>query len=552
MIKFSADTRQKVLENLHGQLFDIVIIGGGITGAGVAMAAAKKGYKTLLLEKKDFASGTSSRSSKMIHGGLRYLQQMNIGLVKESLSEREILMQIAPHQVYPQEYVYPVYEFSQNNKFEVKIGLIGYDLLAGSQQIGHHRMLSAQKLSALEPEINPDQLTGAFIYYDCLVDDGRLTLASVQTAKYYGAKILNYFKVNTISGSFNSMEVEGVDQMSGKTFSVKTKVLVNATGPWTDNTRNYLQPSESLLRPTKGIHIVFDKKRLPLQRSVVIFSEDGRMIFTVPKGKYTYVGTTDTDYKGNLDEIYANDEDINYLLKAANQSFHRAKLTKKDIISTWAGLRPLIGSEGDPSDVSRDFEIVSDTSRFYTVAGGKLTTYRLMGEKTIRKIEKALPSEFNSVDNTRSDLAVAPLIGGNIRDITQYREFNKLIYSELWKLRPETIDRLITMYGTQFQLLGKYGSSRLTYITKDSDYLFAELDYILENEMVLTLEDIMWRRLSLLIFDALNGTDIVQIIADEMAKILNWDDKKKAEELVKYSNLVIANNGIAAGIRLDE
>jgi glycerol-3-phosphate dehydrogenase len=543
-MKFSVESRAEILTHSSEKVWDILVVGGGISGAGAAMAAARRGYKTILLEKGDFASGTSSRSSKMIHGGLRYLQQMNISLVRESLSEREILLQIAPHQVYPQEYVYPVYEYSKNNKFEIKIGLIGYDLLAGSRQIGHHRMLSPARLAKLEPEINQKEMTGAFIYYDCLVDDGRLTLAALQSAASMGAAIANYTEIKSCVINDGYVKVEVEDIISGKTFPVKSRMLINATGPWTDRMRHKLQKSDKLLRPTKGIHIVFKKERLPLTRSVVLFSEDGRMIFSVPKGKYTYIGTTDTDYKGDPDQVFASEADIDYLLAAANLAFDKAKLGREDIISTWAGLRPLIGGEeGDPSDISRDFEIIQDHPRFLTVAGGKLTTFRLMGEKTIDRAEKSLPLELRRSEGDHSHPESLPLFGGNIKDILSYKEIYGELYSELWGLSKETIHRLISLYGTQFPLLARYGEANLQPLSSASDILKAEIHYLVDYEMAVTLEDLMWRRLSLLIFDDQNGLHLVNAIADKMAAILNWSEPEKKSQLKAYSELVAKNFG---------
>jgi glycerol-3-phosphate dehydrogenase len=543
-MKFSVESRAEILTHSSEKVWDILVVGGGISGAGAAMAAARRGYKTILLEKGDFASGTSSRSSKMIHGGLRYLQQMNISLVRESLSEREILLQIAPHQVYPQEYVYPVYEYSKNNKFEIKIGLIGYDLLAGSRQIGHHRMLSPARLAKLEPEINQKEMTGAFIYYDCLVDDGRLTLAALQSAASMGAAIANYTEIKSCVINDGYVKVEVEDIISGKTFPIKSRMLINATGPWTDRMRHKLQKSDKLLRPTKGIHIVFKKERLPLTRSVVLFSEDGRMIFSVPKGKYTYIGTTDTDYKGDPDQVFASEADIDYLLAAANLAFDKAKLGRKDIISTWAGLRPLIGGEeGDPSDISRDFEIIQDHPRFLTVAGGKLTTFRLMGEKTIDRAEKSLPLELRRSEGDHSHPESLPLFGGNIKDILSYKEIYGELYGELWGLSKETIHRLISLYGTQFPLLARYGEANLQPLSSASDILKAEIHYLVDYEMAVTLEDLMWRRLSLLIFDDQNGLHLVNAIADKMAAILNWSEPEKKSQLKAYSELVAKNFG---------
>ncbi len=540
-MKFSAYSRRDRLAKLDGAHYDLVIIGGGITGAGTALAAARTGLKTLLVEKGDFAGGTSSRSSKMIHGGLRYLQQMNFGLVKESLSEREILLNLLPNQVYVQEYVYPVYEFSKNSRFEVKLGMIGYDLLAGSRRIGHHHQWTLRNFEEEEAQINRQKLTGGFVYHDCLVDDARLTLAAIQSAEAAGIHTLSYLSLVSLDHAEKEKILHLRDVLTHEFYTVSAATVVNCGGPWTDTIRKLAGYRNEILRPTKGIHLVFSRERLPLHRSVVIFGEDGRMIFTVPKGKYTYVGTTDTDYHETPDEVFADDEDVDYLLKAANTSFDKARLTRQDIISAWAGLRPLIGAEGDPSDVSRDFEILADDDRFLSIAGGKLTTFRLMGIRIIRELLKRNPEFGHSLPDDRTG-ADSPLWGGNIRNIDQYIRENSEYYAREWTIRESTVQRLITLYGTHFTLIARFGESAFRYIG-ESDILQGEILYQIHHEMALTLEDIMWRRLSLLLFDDGNGVAIAEKIVDIMARELNWDRKTKKSELQNYAETVAKSYG---------
>ena len=533
---FSAKTRKELLQNLN-PFYDLLIIGGGITGAGTAMAAAKTGLKTLLIDKNDFAYGTSSRSSKMIHGGLRYLQQMNFALVKESLTERELLMKLLPNQVFAQEYVYPVYEYSKNSRFEVKLGMIGYDLLAGSQRIGHHHHWTPDEFAAKEPAINREKLTGGFVYHDCLVDDSRLTLAAIQSAAAAGVECLSYFKLEKLKKQGDNWALKCHDELdNSQEYSFNAAAIINATGPWTDEIRNLAGYKNKVLRPTKGVHLVFKKNRLPLKRSVVIFGEDGRMIFTVPKGDYTYLGTTDTDYNESIDSVFPDNKDRDYLLKAANNAFNDAHLTENDIISAWAGLRPLIGAEGDPSDINRDFEIISDENNFLSIAGGKLTTFRVMGLKIIRELLQKNPKEGVNApdDNAGSD---SPLWGGNILNFPIFLDENIEIYSEKWGLRDKTIERLIRLYGTRFSMIFSNCKKKCHYIAS-SDIIEEEILYQIQHEMALTLEDVMWRRLSLLLFEDNNGLDIVDEIAKIMAKELKWKRKEKQAHIEKYLKTV--------------
>jgi len=539
-MEFSHRTRKKILSGNSGS-YDLCIIGGGITGAGAALAAAHAGLKTLLIDKNDFASGTSSRSSKMIHGGLRYLQQMNFGLVKESLAEREILLNILPNQVVAREYVYPVYEYSKNSRFEVKLGMIGYDLLAGSKKIGHHQMWDVEDFIREEDAVNRDRLTGGFVYSDCLVDDARLTLSAIQTAVYLGVDALSYTALTEIRKEAHGYELKIRDLPGEGEHLFTAKTVINCTGPWTDEIRAAAGFGKKVLRPTKGIHLVFRRERLPLTRSVVIFGNDGRMIFTVPKGEYTYLGTTDTDHRGSADSIYADDSDVDYLLDAANKAFDRADLKRGDIISSWAGLRPLIGAEGDPSDISRDFEIIEDAPDFLSIAGGKLTTFRIMGIKIIKQLLKLNPKlKARQIDDhSGEDLS---LWGGNIRNIRQYRLEMGPLYAQLWGLRESTVDRLITVYGERFVQLQAFRRQRFHYLG-ETDILREEILYQVRHEMALRLEDIMWRRLSILLFMDDNGMSIAEEVASLMGKELGWSRTMRRSELRSYEETVKRSYG---------
>jgi len=364
---------------------DLLIIGGGIVGAGIARDAAMRGLRAGLVEQNDFASGTSSRSSRLLHGGLRYLAQGRVGLVRESSLEKTIIHHIAPHLAQPLAFVFPTYH--GNRKWvlwQLKLGVKIYDLLCGGRNLGKSTALTPTDVLRAVPALNPEGLTGAVRYYDGFTNDARLVLDTLRSAAKHGAIVLNYSPFrNATPGEFWQCEIE--DALSGKKLTVRARAVVNATGPWAGG----LPHSRVKLRLTKGIHLVVDNSRLPL-RETVVMTEGKRILFAIPWGARTILGTTDTDYTGPLDRVFAETADIDYILAVTNGFFPNAKLAATDVISTWAGLRPLIANpNGSPSDISRSHQIHNPEPGWWDVAGGKLTTYRLMAEQTVDRIVKS-------------------------------------------------------------------------------------------------------------------------------------------------------------------
>ena len=378
--------RQAAVQSLQAKLLDVLIIGGGIVGAGVARDAAMRGLRVGLVEQHDFAFGTSSRSSRLLHGGLRYLAQGRVGLVHEASVEKKVIHHIAPHLADPLPFIFPTY---RGNKdwvlWQLKIGVKIYDLLCGGRNLGKSTWLSQGKVLKMVPGLTPAGLNGAVRYYDGFTNDARLTIDTLRSAAAKGATVLNYCRYQGATRS-GLWECEIEDVLAKRTFKVRAHAVVNATGPWADG----LPHSRVKLRATKGIHLVVEHARAPVTETVVM-TEGKRILFVIPWGERTIIGTTDTDYRGSLDDVRADAADIGYVLQVTNQFFPNAKLTDKDVISAWAGLRPLVADpSGKPSDISRAHEIHNPEPGWWDVAGGKLTTYRLMGEQTVDQIVKAL------------------------------------------------------------------------------------------------------------------------------------------------------------------
>lgn len=375
MSKYSLKERTRFIEKLQNQQFDILIIGGGITGAGIALDAASRGLKTALVEKKDFASGTSSKSTKLIHGGLRYLKQFDFWLVKEVGSERAIVHQLAPHLVIPEKMLLPIIENGTYGTWLTSIGLKVYDILASVDGDDRRRMLEKKEALEKEPLLPKKILKGAGYYAEYRTDDARLTIENIKTAQQHGAICLNYAEVKDFV--YTDQKVSGVnvkDVLSHSEFTIKANLVVNATGPWVDELRVINQSKKGKqLHLTKGVHLVVPYEKFPVKQSVYFDIPDGRMMFAIPRGKITYFGTTDTNYNDNKDDVLTDAADAIYLISAVNNMFPDIHLEMKDIISTWAGLRPLIHEEGkSASELSRKDEIFISDTRLISIAGANL------------------------------------------------------------------------------------------------------------------------------------------------------------------------------------
>ncbi|WP_078555234.1 glycerol-3-phosphate dehydrogenase/oxidase [Bacillus alkalicellulosilyticus] len=502
------EKRIRTIMKLKDVKVDVLVIGGGITGSGIALDAQVRGLSTGLIEMQDFAAGTSSRSTKLIHGGLRYLKQLEFKLVSEVGKERAIVYENAPHVTTPIWMMLPIYKGGTFGKWSTSLGLSLYDILAKVKKTERRIMLSPTQAKSKEPLLKTKGLKGAGNYVEYRTDDARLTIEIIKTAVDKGALAVNYVKANTLLYEQGKVSgVEAVDGLTGDTFHIKAKKVVNATGPWVDFIREKDQSKEGKhLFLTKGVHIVFDKSKFPLQQAVYFDTpfKDGRMIFAIPRGDKTYVGTTDTVFHEDPVHPQMTEEDLTYLLEATNAMFPSLTLKAEDIESSWSGLRPLIHEEGKkPSDISRKDELFLSHSGLITIAGGKLTGYRKMAEKVVDVIVKQLKKE-TGVTYPPCSTAKVTLSGGEVGGTAQFPAFiEKQIDIGIKIGLSATVARnLVDCYGSNISYIydNIIHKKELNRQSKLPLHLFGSLLYGLEHEMVITPSDFFIRRTGALYF----------------------------------------------------
>jgi glycerol-3-phosphate dehydrogenase len=536
---FSILNRAEQIKTVASEKFDLVIIGGGVTGAGIALDAASRGMKTCLIEKNDFASGTSNKSTKLIHGGLRYLKQLEIGLVKESGRERAIVHKLAPHLVIPEKMLLPLVEGGTYGKLMTSIGLKVYDLLASVEGDDRRRMLNKAETLKKEPLLDAKTILGSGYYSEYRTDDARLTIELLKKASEFDAVILNYCEMETFiyntKGQINSIDC--IDHNSKDIISIESQNFVSATGPWVDVLREKdASKNKKQLHLTKGVHIVFPFKKLPLKQSVYFDVSDGRMIFAIPRGRTTYVGTTDTDYFGNLEHVVATKTDIKYLLDAVNASFPKLQLTKKDIESNWAGLRPLIHEEEkDPSELSRKDEIFISNSGLISIAGGKLTGYRKMAHRVIDAVLKTMTSKQKSKFKASQTEKIA-LTTSAMSSYKEVKYYRKTLHIQLKKagIEDSYFARYLTStYGKQADIIVKQMQS---FSNKNAELrlIRSELWYSIHFEMINSLTDFFVRRTGRLYFNISSISKFKDPILKDCTKYLNWNEAriKKEKEIL--------------------
>lgn len=432
MNPLAAHARLKILSDSQELEFDLVIIGGGITGAGIALDAASRGMTVLLLEKVDFAFGTSSRSTKLIHGGLRYLKQLEFNLVREVGKERAILYQNARHLVRPEPMLLPVIIGGSLGKTTTALALWVYEWLAGVKVAERRKMLDRHQCLKKEPLLDSSIVRAGAIYTEYRTDDARLTISVCKTAVKYGARIVNHAEVTELIKENDLISgVRVLDRLSNQEFTIKAKCFVNAAGPWVDQIRKQDGSKQGKsLHLTKGVHLVIPFERLPVKQAAYFDSEDGRMIFAIPRGDITYLGTTDTNYTGVIDSPKVSGEDIQYLLKAANRIFPSINLNITDIQSAWAGLRPLIHEEGkNPSELSRKDELFISNSQLISIAGGKLTGFRVMAKRVTDKVVESLTKKTERKFQACFTQDIQ-LSGANFETEDELTEFHHQLFGE--------------------------------------------------------------------------------------------------------------------------
>ncbi|UYY98516.1 glycerol-3-phosphate dehydrogenase/oxidase [Peribacillus frigoritolerans] len=534
-MRFSNIYREETVETLKKVKFDVVVIGGGITGAGIALDATTRGMKVALVEMQDFAAGTSSRSTKLVHGGLRYLKQFEIKMVAEVGKEREIVYENGPHVTTPEWMLLPMHKGGTFGKFSTSIGLRVYDFLAGVKKSERRKMLSADETLKREPLVKKEGLKGGGYYVEYRTDDARLTIEVMKAAVDKGATPINYTKVDKLlyeNGKVNGVQV--ADLLSGDAYEIYADKVINAAGPWVDSIREKDQSKQGkTLKLSKGVHVVIDQSRFPLKQALYFDTPDGRMIFAIPRAGKAYVGTTDTFYDGDPAVPTVTSEDRAYLLKSIHYMFPEVNITDDDIESSWAGVRPLILEEGkDPSEISRKDEIWESDSGLITIAGGKLTGYRKMAKTTVDLLAGKLAQQSNKTYPASSTKGM-PISGG---DVGGSRNFSDYIKQHVQMgvesgLAAKDAKEILAMYGSNAPVLfdiakneGDGGAN--SFLPKK---LFVQLKYAVDHEMAATPVDFFFRRTGTLLFDI----DLVQThkhaVIDYMAGYFGWTESTKME-----------------------
>ncbi|MFN6080380.1 MAG: glycerol-3-phosphate dehydrogenase/oxidase [Bacteroidota bacterium] len=541
---YSIKNRKKYINQIKTNPFDLVVIGGGITGAGIAWDATLRGLKVLLLEQNDFASGTSSKSTKLIHGGLRYLKQLKFKQVFEVGRERAVVHNIARFLVRPEKMLLPIYKNGSLSRIMAAIALKVYDTLAGVGKLDSFTYYSKEKSIILEPLLPSRHLLGSFLYAEYQTDDHRLTWTLLQSAMKKGAICLNYAKVNQIKTDENS-SISAVcfeDTISGEIFKVNSLVVVNAAGPWVLDviSLDAFPPHKELLL-SKGTHIVISHTKFPLQQALYYDDfEKKRMIFAIPKGNTTYVGTTDLEYTGDKNNIYSSRSEINYLIKTLQSVFPQLTINDADVISSWVGVRPLIKEPGKEStEVSRKDEIFVSPSGLISIAGGKLTGFRKMAEKVVNLLVK---SHFKyKVGLKQSGITKNTLLDGNSfkseSELSQYLINLKKQFSHLG-FEPELAAIFMKRYGDKMDIITGLLDVNLNHADKMEWLIEAEIKYGIYHEMIYFPNDFIQRQTGMLWFNRPLCILKKNFIVDIFALEFQWDEKKISLEKKKLDHLL--------------
>ncbi len=525
--------RSELIAALAADTFDVLVIGGGITGAGVARDAAMRGLRVALVERRDFASGTSSRSSRLVHGGVRYLEHGQLKLVFESSRERRILLRIAPHLVRPLPFLWAIFRGARVPKWKLSLGLTMYDALALFRNVGRHERLTPRGALAIEPRLRAAMLTGAARYWDARTDDARLTLSTVLSARDAGARVVNHAAVTALLREGDRVTGARVtDDETGAVIDVRARVVVNATGPWSDRVEALAGvPLVAGVRGSKGVHVAVPRSRVGNAFALTLIApQDGRVMFVLPSGAFTIIGTTDTYDDVLPEEVRATTGDVSYLLAASNHYFPDAALTTTDVVSAWAGLRPLAAHDASGTDAgsaSREHAIAQTLPGLIRVTGGKLTTYRSMSKEVVDVVQRALgarPGPCRTAD--------VALHGGDVGDIGTSIEAATRVVGD-----GAVAERLVTAYGAHWQdvwSLVESDRSLGTRVAPDRPYLVAELRHAVEREMALTLGDLLIRRTPVAFETQDHGQGAARSVAPLVASWLGWDAARTAAALDAY------------------
>ena len=505
--------RPSLFRSLDSTSFDIVVVGAGITGCGIARDAAMRGLSVALVDANDIASGTSSRSSKLIHGGMRYLAAGQVNVVREAATERKTLRAIAPHLAQTTQMLVPARSKASILKF--KTAMVAYEKLGEVSPDERHVVWSLEELQENEPELIAEHLAGAVVYPEYVTDDARLALANARSAAEHGATVATYGRVTEVrqeNGIASGVRVESALQGESLEAVVDGKIIINASGPWLDELCSLEDANvQSKLQLTKGIHVTLTRERLPIQSTVIMQTPDKRSIFVVPRGEFVYFGTTDTFYAEAEYWPEITRDDVDYLLDVGSQNFRCGPFRDCDIQSMWSGVRPLLSQAGkSPSEISRKNEILRGTHGMMSIAGGKLTSYRSMAERIVDECISEIGSTVNPCAT-----ADRPLPGGNFSDGIE------AVQRDLEQLGLEKVDaeRTARLYGDE-------ASS----VFEELSGLEAEIHYAVTHEGALTLEDYWVRRSARARFDINGGVDHLNLAADVMGALLGWEETEKSRQ----------------------
>jgi len=548
MERLSTEARRNALQRMAHEGVDVLVIGGGITGSGVALEAAARGLRVGLIDKADFASGTSSKSTKLAHGGVRYLAHFDFALVKEALEERGRMIRNAPHLVKPLGFVLPLYKHNKRpldmpfvlpggigTSTILQAGLLLYDLLAGKLGIRMHRRLSVQNALKLAPALKREGMTSAFIYYDGQTDDTLLTMTVLRTAAQRGALLANYAEVlgfEQASGTITAAHIK--DTLTGETYAVKAGTIINAGGAFAGRIEALAGESQIRISPAKGVHLTVPREKVPMGADAVVLPEtpDNRLIFLVPWNTRITIGTTDTK-GGDIDQPVASADDVQYLLDVTND-YLQTKLTKADVISSWAGYRPLISAasaNGATSKLSRTHVVHDGPGGMITITGGKLTTYRRMAQDTLDHLAKRTGTP---ITHPTQELPLDGALGRAEADAAVD------VAAKRYGWNADIVSRVKEYGGEACHILDccAEDATLARPIVPDLPYTFAEVVYACRYEMALTLDDMITRRLHLNFEDWTRGVAPAPAIAKVMARELGWSEAEAAEQVVRYRESV--------------
>ncbi|MGH2317116.1 glycerol-3-phosphate dehydrogenase/oxidase [Planococcus sp. SE5232] len=543
-MKFSSLNRNERYEQMKQTQLDVLVIGGGITGAGIALDAAVRGMDAAVVEMQDFAAGTSSRSTKLVHGGLRYLKQFEVKMVAEVGKEREIVYENGPHVTTPEWMLLPFYKGGTFGPLSTNVGLRVYDFLAGVKKGERRKMLSKEETLRREPLLKKKGIKGGGYYVEYKTDDARLTLEVMKKAVEKGAMAMNYAKVKSFiydNGKTVGIQVE--DQIDGTIHELFAKKIVNAAGPWVDTLRDKDHSKfGKTLQLTKGIHLVFDGRRFPLKQAIYFDMPDGRMAFAIPRQGKVYVGTTDTVYKQDIAHPTMTLEDRTYVLKAIDFMFPEVAITEADIESSWAGLRPLIHEEGkDPSEISRKDEIFVSDSGLISIAGGKLTGYRKMGESIINLVAEQLQKE-EGAKYPKSSTKRLPISGGEVGGSKGFETFmaDRIHQAASMGLTHDAMRMLVNRYGANVDKVLRFYTTGLEEAARAGldPLVYAMLRYSLEYEAAFKPIDFFIRRTGALYFDIHWVHAHKEAVITYLTSLLGWTAEQTAEYRAELEGLL--------------